>query len=158
MKTIQSETERIVAGEMHSLRSKELLQGSALCVPWSSQTIVTNILCSIIIENQEFHGVSAKNVDPRCMDWPRTECLLWVTSDGDCATRWENIPRQPFYGNVDTPLRIESIFMHYELNGELYFGVKWEGYAFPTWEAENDLEDYAHTLTEYCLNQYRVPL
>lgn len=138
---------------MHTLRHMtELSRGSPLSVPWSSNTIVTDILCTLVIEGRTFHGISAKNVDPSCLDWPRSECLLWVTPDGNCVRRWEDIPPRPCYGNLETPLQLERILAHHELNGEMYFGIKWESYALPTWELEGDLDDYADALTDYCLN------
>lgn len=104
-----------------------------------------------MVNGQEFCGVAAKNIDPRCFDWPKTECLLWILNGGDYIKPWEDFQQQPHIGHADLPLRLERVLAHHELNGEIYFGVKWEGYTVPAWETERDLDGYAESLTDYCL-------
>lgn len=114
-------------------------RGRYVRTAWSSQVNIVEVLLSVRVSHWVFHGVRAETTDT-LLDWPTVESLLWVFEDGGDFKVYQDIqyfPPQVDDGDLDR--QIEAILGHYQLAGDTYIAVKWQGHYCPTWELEEDI-------------------
>ncbi|KAI5456103.1 hypothetical protein BGZ63DRAFT_475770 [Mariannaea sp. PMI_226] len=123
--------------------SGRIYNKALMTTPWASEVIVKEVLATLEIGGWTFFGVLVENRDPQSWDWLDTECLLWVFDDGQTGLRlWQDV-----HHPVD---EIENIIGHYQSSkGCDYLAVKWKNRISPTWELEEDLENWADLITDY---------
>lgn len=125
--------------------------GSYVRTAWSTQVVVTEIIRSVNISGRTFYGVKVETRDSLGLDWPDPKGLLWVFDDGHGFRIWEEFQHRPLSTQVEPSPIIENIIGYHEMDGIMYFGIKWMEYGSPTWELESDLDPYADLLTDHCL-------
>ncbi|WQF76948.1 Putative Chromo-like domain superfamily protein [Colletotrichum destructivum] len=125
-------------------------KGTAVDAAWSSRLEVTKVICTFESDGQVFYGVVAEAPDPLVWDWPDDRQLLWVYDDGKSVKVWQECVERPRPGNPAWASCLQSIVGCYENDGgNVSYAVRWNGYACPTWEAEEDMSNYSHLLAEH---------
>ncbi|KAH6972685.1 hypothetical protein EDB80DRAFT_596084 [Ilyonectria destructans] len=124
--------------------------GARIETPWSSMVTVEEVIAATEVSDWKFYGVSVENRDQKHWDWLDTQCLLWVFDDGEDLRIWQD-PQQRQPISIEEPVKcVEQIIGHYQSrNGKSYIAVKWKDRVSPTWEIEQDLENYADIVTDY---------
>ncbi|KAK1688968.1 hypothetical protein BDP55DRAFT_655798 [Colletotrichum godetiae] len=73
-------------------------------------------------------------------DWLGDYQLLWVFEDGEYIKVWQECVERPRPSNASWAPRLQCI---------------WDGYACPTWEAEEDLFSYGQLMADTTRSGYR---
>ncbi|WQF76872.1 Putative Chromo-like domain superfamily protein [Colletotrichum destructivum] len=125
-------------------------KGTAVDAAWSSRLDVTDVICTFASGSRVFYGVVAEVPDPLVWDWPDDRQLLWVYDDGNSVKVWQECVERPRPSNPAWASCLRSIVGCYENDGgNVSYAVRWNGYACPTWEAEEDMSNYSHLLAEH---------
>ncbi len=114
-------------------------RGRLVKTPWSPQVRILEVLFSVRVSCRVFHGVRAETEDMN-WDWPDVENLLWVFDGGNGLQLSQVFQHHPHVVDRMINGKIEAIVGDYQSSsGNVYFGVKWEGYDCPTWELEEEI-------------------
>lgn len=118
-----------------------LYKGCPVHTLWSPSVTVIEVLLSVKVSQQIYHGVRARYVDEHAWDLPCEESLLWVFDDGHglrlCQEMYQQGPRI-----VDDRLQIDIqavIGTYQTMTGNVFLGIKWQNCDYPTWELEDDV-------------------
>lgn len=124
-------------------------KGAPVLTPWSQHVTILDILLSMTNSEGIFYGVIAQTCDE--FGWTLHTSLLWIYSSQGQFRLWQDFVQAP--RGIDEDSVVEKIIGHYEAYlGEVYYAVKWFGYACPTWEIEEDLLNKSNILDQYCSN------
>ncbi|OHE90279.1 hypothetical protein CORC01_14424 [Colletotrichum orchidophilum] len=125
-------------------------RGSTVHAAWSSCLEVVAVICTATSGAYMFYGVVVGIRDPLEWDWRDACQLLWVFEDEDCIKVWQECVERPRPSNAAWVSRLQCIVGCYETDdGTNLYAVKWDGYACPTWEAEEDLYNYGQLMAEH---------
>ncbi|KAL0933522.1 uncharacterized protein CTRU02_212485 [Colletotrichum truncatum] len=123
---------------------------SAIRAAWSSRLDVVEVICTFERDGRVFYGVISEIPQILVWDWPDDRQLLWVFDDGDGIRVWQECFERPRPSNPAWASRLQSIVGCCESDGgNVCYAVKWDGYACPTWEAEEDMSKDGHLLAEH---------
>ncbi|KAK8013724.1 hypothetical protein PG991_009317 [Apiospora marii] len=124
-------------------------KGSGIRSHWSLDLIVARVLYTLQTPNAVFHGVLAHNQDRWLVDGP-DESLLWVCERDGSVAVWQEDQQRPTISEGRSDHDMGAVIGHYDSrSGALYYSIKWVGYECPTWESEQDLDQYAAFLDQY---------
>ncbi|KDN61851.1 hypothetical protein CSUB01_12683 [Colletotrichum sublineola] len=125
-------------------------QGTAVDAAWSPRLNVARVICAFASDGRLFYGVVAEVPDSLVQDWPDGRQLLWVYDDGHSVKVWQECVERPRPSNPAWASCLRSVIGCYENDGgHVSYAVRWDGYACPTWEAEEDMSNYSHLLAEH---------
>jgi hypothetical protein len=126
---------------MEILTPVNLRKGRIIKTQWSPSVAVIEVVLSIKVLQHIYYGVRAKYIDKYLWDLPNEESLLWVFDDGHdlrlCQEMHQQGPRI-----VDDRLQfdIEAVIGSYQNEtGNVFLGIKWQDYDYPTWELEDNI-------------------
>ncbi|KAK2758443.1 hypothetical protein CKAH01_16832 [Colletotrichum kahawae] len=124
--------------------------GSTVQTAWSSCLEVTEIICTATGGGRAFYGVVVEIRDPLAWDWLDARQFLWVFEDEDCIKVWQESVERPRPSHAAWTSRLQCIIGCCETDeGTTLYAVKWDGYACPTWEAEEDLASHGQLLVDH---------
>lgn len=134
---------------MHEPRLLARLLGSTLETPWSSSSVIKELIHSVVVSGQQFHGVRVETA--RCLQFevPASKSLCWVLDADDHLILRVDFQHLPMFTHMQQPLILKEIISHYDLDNVVYYGVLWFDYPAPTWEAEGNLEQFPDELANY---------
>ncbi|KAK0367858.1 hypothetical protein CLIM01_14786 [Colletotrichum limetticola] len=125
-------------------------RGSTVHAAWSSCLEVVEVICTATSGAHMFYGVVVGIRDSLEWDWLADYQLLWVSEDGEHVKVWQECFERPRPCNATWAPRLQCIVGCYETDdGVNLYAVKWDGYACPTWEAEEDLFSYGQLIAEH---------
>ncbi|KAL0930294.1 uncharacterized protein CTRU02_212479 [Colletotrichum truncatum] len=125
-------------------------KGTAVNAAWSPLLDVVEVICTFESDGRVFYGVVTEIPHPFVWDWLDYRQVLWVFDDGDCVKVWQECVDRPRLSNPAWTSCLHSIVGCYETDGGyVLYAVKWDGYACPTWEAEEDMSRYVDLLAEH---------
>ncbi|KAH9231811.1 hypothetical protein K456DRAFT_38010 [Colletotrichum gloeosporioides 23] len=125
-------------------------RGSIVQAAWSSCLEVTEIICTVTGGGRDFYGVAVEIREPLVWDWLDTRQLLWVFEDEDCVKVWQESVERPRPSHAAWMSRLQCIVGCCETDdGTSLYAVEWDGYACPTWEAEEDLSNQGQLLADH---------
>jgi hypothetical protein len=136
---------------METIMAQYHYRGSVIETPWSSHVVVVEVLFTVKTSRWIFHGVRAVNAERQNWDWPDPENLLWLVENGHGLGLWEECRQRPHISDGQGTDEIESIIGHYQsATGNIYAGVKWQGYECPTWELDDKIQALQAEATDPC--------
>ncbi|KAH6645701.1 hypothetical protein BKA67DRAFT_503388, partial [Truncatella angustata] len=110
-------------------------QGTKVETMWSSNVVVSSIICTFQSSQFTFYGILGQNSDRSFEHWQVSDELLWIYDTGATVSVWQESQQRPNAAEGFVGYEIENIIGHYEFdNGRLFYAVKWSGYNCPTWE------------------------
>ncbi|KAK1468218.1 hypothetical protein CTAM01_16924 [Colletotrichum tamarilloi] len=125
-------------------------RGSMIHAAWSSCLEVVEVICTATGGACMFYGVVVGIRDTLEWDWLDDRQTLWVFEDGECTNVWQECVERPRASNAAWASRLQCIVGCYETDdGANLYAVKWDGYACPTWESEEDLSNYGWLMAEH---------
>jgi hypothetical protein len=124
------------------LELNSLLKGFPVQTPWSTSITVFRALTKFKTATEEFYGVLVEDTDNQ------NDCkLLWILERPNGFSTWQESRHRPLIREGESEDEIDNVFGHYEdLEGQVYYAVKWKDYECPTWELEEDLRDCQSTM------------
>lgn len=118
-----------------------MYKGRRIKTLWSPSVAVIEVLFSIKVLQQTYHGIRARYADESFWGLPNEESLLWVFDDGHDLKLCQEMHQQgPRIINDRLQFNIEAVIGTYQSAvGNVYLAVKWQTCDYPTWELEDDI-------------------
>lgn len=126
---------------METVTPINFYKGRRIETLWSPSVAVTEVLFSVKVSRQLYHGIRASYVDENFWNFPSEESLLWVFDDGHDLKLCQEMHQQgPRIINDKLQFDIEAIIGTYQSAiGNIFLAVKWQNSDYPTWELEDDI-------------------
>ncbi|KAK1973445.1 hypothetical protein LZ30DRAFT_558177, partial [Colletotrichum cereale] len=107
-------------------------RGTRIHAAWSLYLEVVEVICTATSSSRMFYGEVTEISNPLAWDWLDDHQFLWVFQDEDRIKVWQESVERPESGNACIGRCYETDY------GTTLYAVKWDGYACPTWEAEEN--------------------